>query len=106
MNPKVLFLLYGVFAVGSSYQLKAQIISTLVGDINQGKDLLENGSGRISFAASPETKQNSDVSRKNTTENAAGRSPTEEGDNENGQKGSRLVYYCRFSDKGLKNFIC
>jgi hypothetical protein len=107
MNPKVLFLLYGVFVVGSSYEVKAQIISTLSNDANSLKGVDKTtGKHLFPFAArqahNPETNTN-DTIQKEVLQNP--RAPADS-KNEDWQSNSQLVYYCRFSDKGLENFIC
>lgn len=103
MNQKVVFLMYGVFAVGSNYQVKAQVISTLCGDVTPAQDkyasenlsqFVSDASERMRMNEANEAESNREHSKMPATRN------------EDWQENSGLVYYCRFSANGLKKLVC
>jgi hypothetical protein len=94
MNPKLLFLVYGVFAVGNNYKVSAQIIAAACGDLAPHQNNLSSVSAEDLQIAPPDIESLRQIYP-----------PPLTNDVERRRRG-QLLYYCHFSGKALETFIC
>jgi hypothetical protein len=93
MNSKLLFLVYGVFAVGNNYQVTAQIIAAACGDA-----FPQNGLSSASAADAQTAPQYLESHRQVH--------PPPPTDSSERRRRRQLLYCCQFSGEALQTFVC